>query len=286
MSESDRNEFVIPFERLPERFARQVENPPAEPAEPRPAATIVLLRDGPEGLEVLLMRRNRDAGFVPGAYVFPGGRVDAVDAEPGLVARLEGLAPAEAAARLGLEDAVPPAIAYYLAAVREAFEETGILVARRADGAPVPPAASDPAVDRVRDDLMEDRISFAEALARLDGRIEGASLAYLAHWITPVAEPRRYDTRFFAAGVPSGAEPVVDPREMSDGIWLTPAAALRRYRDGTLPMVFPTIRTLEALTDDRDTAAALRRIGAGRVRTILPNLVITPTGVGLEVDDG
>jgi 8-oxo-dGTP pyrophosphatase MutT (NUDIX family) len=109
MSDSD---FVIPFERLPERFAESIEHPPAEPATPRPAATIVLLRESSGGTEVLLMRRNRNAGFVPGAYVFPGGRVDGSDATPPVLDLVEGLSEGDAASRLELPDADPPAIAY------------------------------------------------------------------------------------------------------------------------------------------------------------------------------
>lgn len=282
MSKSD---FVIPFDRLPDRFAEKIEHPPAEPAAPRPAATIVLLRDGDAGLEVLLMRRNRNAGFVPGAYVFPGGRVDGTDATAPVLDRLDGLTPEGAGSRLDLPEADPPAIAYYLAALREAFEETGILIAHRADGTPVPTAAAEPDVDRIRDDVMEHRIGFGEALSRLECRIEGRAVEYLAHWITPIAEPRRYDTRFFAARVRGDAEPIVDPREMTDALWIGPAEALERYRDGDLPMVFPTIKTLEQLAAYPDATTALERVGAAPVRTILPSLVITPTGVGLELDE-
>jgi len=281
MSESD---FIIPFDRLPERFAEQIEHPPAEPAIARPAATIVLLRDGGEGLEVLLMRRNRNAGFVPGAYVFPGGRVDGSDATPDTLARLEGLSVADAERRLQLEGTGPPAIAYYLAALREAFEETGILVARGEGGDPPRTAAAAPHVDRVRDELMEDRLDFGTALDRLGCRIDGSRVAYLAHWITPLAEPRRYDTRFFAARVPDDAEPVVDPREMTAALWIPPTQALERYRSGSLPMVFPTIKTLERLTRYPNADVALEGIEEAPVPTILPKLVLTPTGVGLELD--
>lgn len=278
-------DHVIPFHRLPERFAESLENPPEVPVTPRPAATIVLLRDGAEGLEVLLMRRTRSAGFVPGAYVFPGGRVDGTDAGPEALARMDGLTPDSAARRLDLPRAEPPAVAYYLAALREAFEETGILVARRADGSAPPTAAEDPSVDALRDDVMEDRVTFAEALERLDCRIEGAAVEYLAHWITPEPESRRYDTRFFAARVRPGATPIVDPREMTDAAWLTPEAALDRNRGGTLPMVFPTIKTLQRLARYADASDALEALRARRVPTILPRLVVTPTGVGMELDE-
>jgi 8-oxo-dGTP pyrophosphatase MutT (NUDIX family) len=281
---SDRN-FVIPRENLPDGFAESIEDPPAVPSAPRPAATIVLLRDAPGGMELLLMRRSRRAGFVPGAYVFPGGRVDGTDFTPEILDCLDGLDAAGAARRLDLHDVEPPAISYYLAALREAFEETGILVGHRADGGAPPTAAEDPAVDAVRDALMQDRLSFADALHRLESRIEGSAVEYIAHWITPEPEPRRYDTRFFAAKVAEGATPIVDPREMTDALWLSPGEALHRLDRGELPMVFPTIKTIEELTAFGSADEALEGFAGSPVRTILPTLVVTPTGVGLQIDD-
>jgi len=278
-------DFVIPFENLPEGFAESIEESPAVPARPRPAATIVLLRDGAAGMELLLMRRSRRAGFVPGAYVFPGGRVDGTDSTPAVLENLEGLTATGAATRLELHDATPPAISYYLAALREAFEETGIMVGLRDDGSAPPTAAEDPAVDAIRDDLMQDRVTFADAIVRLECRIAGHAIEYIAHWITPEPEPRRYDTRFFAAKVSGDATPIVDPREMTDAVWITPADALDRLDRGELPMVFPTIKTIEQLTSFSDTDQALASFAGQPVRTILPTLVVTPTGVGLRIDD-
>ncbi len=280
-----RDGFVIPFDDLPEGFARSLEEPVSRPVTPRPAATIVLLRDAAPGMEVLLMRRSRKSGFVPGAYVFPGGRVDRTDAEPAVLELLTDLTRESAAERLDLPDADPPAIAYYLAALREAFEETGILVGELPDGSPPPTAARDPRVDAVREELMQDRIGFAEALRALECRVDGDAVEYIAHWITPRAEPRRYDTRFFAARVPGDATPIVDPREMTDALWLTPGTALDRLDAGELPMVFPTIKTIEQLAAYETVESALHAIGRQEVRTILPTLVVTPTGVALEIEE-
>jgi len=276
---------VIPFDQLPDRFAERIEDPPVDPVTPRPAATIVLLRDGVAGMEVLLMRRTRNAGFVPGAYVFPGGRVDGTDADARLVELLADLTEGQAADRLQLYDADPPAIAYYLAALREAFEETGILVGERPDRSPPPTAAEDAEVDSVRDALMQEQISFADALRRLGCRIDGDAIEYIAHWITPKPEPRRYDTRFFAAKVRDAAEAIIDPREMTDALWLTPSEALDRLDSGDLPMVFPTIKTIEQLSVYETVSEALEGIGGQQVRTILPTLVVTPTGISLEIDE-
>jgi len=228
------------------------------------------MRDAAPGLEVLLLRRNRQAGFVPDMYVFPGGRVDASDADPATWARVEGVTPASAARRLGLEETDPPALAYYVAAVREAFEETGILVGLRPDGSHPPTAAESPDVERVRNDLMSDRVAFAEALLRLGCRLRCEGLEYFAHWITPRRQPRRFDTRFFAARVQERTTPIVDTREMTDARWITPGEALRAHAGGDLPMIVPTVRTLEKLAPFVDTTAALSALARETVVTILP----------------
>lgn len=276
----------IPEDALPEGFAESVDEEPERPAEPRPAATVVLLREGKGAPEVLLLRRNRSAGFVPGAFVFPGGRVDRDDASAALVERLDGLTAADAAARLGLpEDADPPGVAYFLAAVREAFEETGILVGRTGRGVPPPGAGEKEEVLELRERLLDDDSLFPEVLDRLGCRVDGASVEYVAHWITPVQEPRRYDTRFFAAAVPRGREAVLDRREMVEAVWLTPDEALERNEGGGLPMVFPTIRTLESLRPFSGPDEVLKHFRSREIPTVLPRLVRTPTGVGIEVDD-
>jgi len=276
-------DHVVPWDRLPDGFAGRLEAPPDEPAEPRPAATIALIRPGSEGVEVLLLRRSRTAGFVPGAWVFPGGRVDGDDATPALLQRLEGLDADGAARRLALPpDADPPAVAYFVAAVREAFEETGILVGRTAEGPP-PTAARDPEVDGLRERILDDEDAFPEALDRMGASIDGGAVEYIAHWITPEVEPRRYDTRFFAAAVPAGSASVVDPREMTDAVWLEPEEALARHREGRMPMIFPTLHTLERLRGHRDPDELLASFGARSIPTILPRLVRTEEGLGTVI---
>lgn len=277
-------DFTIPYDQLPQGFAESLDRDPADPVPTRPAATILLLRDGTEGLETLMLRRTRRSGFVPGAYVFAGGRVDRADGDPRVVERLGGLTPDQAAHRLGLpQDASPPAVAYYAAALREAFEETGLLVGTGAGGAPAPSAGEDPAVAQIRDLLLADEIGFAEALDRLEVSVDAASVEYVAHWITPVQEPRRYDTRFFAARVEPGREVLLNPREMTHSLWVTPHLALAMHRAGELPMVFPTIRTLESLLDWSTSQEALSGFAAREIPALLPRLVKTPTGVGLEL---
>ena len=271
--------FEIPEERLPPGFAETVDEPPVEPVEALPAATVVLLRDGGDGAEALLMRRHRESGFVPGAWVFPGGRVDPADGDPSLVERARGL-PADPT----------PATPFWMAAIREAFEETGVLLARNrgARGGEHDPwiadAASDPAVEEVRRALMDDEATLLDVVRRLDVELDACPLVHAAHWVTPVVERRRYDTHFFVARVPPGRTARPDPREMVDAVWLSPAAALERFEAGDLPMVFPTVKTLASLRGHGSAEAAVEAFRDRTVERILPRLVRTDAGVGIVVD--
>ena len=251
----------------------------------KPAATIALLRDSPSKMEVLLLKRDRNARFVPGAYVFPGGRVDPTDWTKKTLASVDGLTTETAAARLGLVGTSPPAIAYYIAALREAFEETGILVGVGPNAQAPPTAAENVEVEVLRKGLMEGSVSFNEVLENLSCRIDGSSIEYLAHWITPEREPRRFDTRFFAVRVQADAEPIFDPREMTEALWLSPKEALSRNQGGTLPMIFPTIDTLQRLADYITVGDALRGIGDTSIPTLMPKLVLTEKGVRLQVGE-
>jgi recombination protein RecT len=255
--------FTIPWDRLPAGFGTNLNSAAASPAAAVPAATVVLARDTGRGMAVYLLRRNRSAGFVPGAYVFPGGRVDAADADPGLAARAVAL-PAE------------PGAAYWMAAVREVFEETGVLLA---DG-----PADAAALAALRDALLEERATLRDVLDATGSRIDLRRTVHFAHWITPVAEPRRFDTHFFLAALPDGAEARADAREMSDALWLAPAEALARFRAARLPMVFPTVRTLEALAGFDTVAAALDELRGRPVHPVLPRLVQTGDGIGIAMD--
>lgn len=293
--------FVIPSDRLPAGFAERVEDPPLPPADPRAAATAVLLRDceaqrnggehggsagdawassaqRAQGFEVLLLQRHHATGFVPGAYVFPGGRVDEEDGSPAaaaLVAR--ALPPA-------MDVALEPPPAFWIAVLREVFEETGVLLAADAAARPAPDAASEPRLAEWRERLMGGRAGLAQLL-EAEGLLPALhDLVYCAHWITPVAEPRRYDTRFFLARLPAGRRAVADAREMTDAVWLSPAEALRRFRDGALPMVFPTVKVLEALEPYATVSTALAAFRGRVVVPVLPRLVRTADGVGIVVD--
>lgn len=265
--------FEIPESRLPEGFAETVSDPPARPATPRPAATLVLLRDGADGPEALLMRRQRSSGFVPGAWVFPGGRVDPSDSGPALYERIEGLP----------TDPVPDS-SFWTAALREVFEETGVLLARDGEGEWVPDA-SDRRVERLRRGLMEETTTLADLLEDLDAALDVSGMVHIAHWVTPVVEPRRYDTHFFAAALPPGRSARPDPREMTEAAWLAPKQALARFEQGELPMVFPTVKTLQSLSGCDSVEHVLDAFREREVPRTLPRLVRTEGGVAIVVDD-
>jgi 8-oxo-dGTP pyrophosphatase MutT (NUDIX family) len=263
---------IIPADRLPPGFAEQVERPTSDPAPAKPAATAVLMRDAAGSTEVLLLRRHRSSGFVPGAYVFPGGRVDDADADPELLAWTRGVPPAAAPA------------AYAFAAIREVFEETGVLLAVDEPGAPPPDDDEDPALGEWREALLVDRATLMDVLRATGRRLAADALVHIAHWITPVAEPRRYDTRFFLAGLPPGCSTRADAREMTDERWIRPADALDEFHAGRLPMVFPTVRTIELLAPFPTVAEAVAALRGRTVEPVQPRLVRTPEGVGLVVD--
>lgn len=205
--------------------ASQLLHPQREPVPPRPAATVLLLRDGPDGLEVLMTRRSATASFAPGAYVFPGGGIDAQDAQ----------AHALAASRPSQGE---QQLTQAIAAIRESFEELGILLARHADGTPA--GAADVAA-------MDRHGPFFEQCRARGLRLAADEVWLLAHWITDRDLPRRFDVPFLVARMPQGQEPCADEAEQFEPVWVRPAEALQRHAAGQFFMIFPTIRTLERL---------------------------------------
>jgi 8-oxo-dGTP pyrophosphatase MutT (NUDIX family) len=214
---------------------------PALAPAPAPAATVLLVRGDPPGA-LFMVRRGHTAAFMARAMVFPGGKVDAADAE---LAHRSDLTPTEAGERLGLEPT--QALAFFVAAARETFEEAGVLLATRGG---VPVELSKRLVEH-RWALNEKRKSFNDILEAEDLVLTLSALTPHAWWVTPTIEPRRFDTRFFMATLPPGQVPIHDARETTAGEWLTPQAALDGYAGGTLELAPPTLRILLDLLENR-----------------------------------
>jgi glyoxylase-like metal-dependent hydrolase (beta-lactamase superfamily II)/8-oxo-dGTP pyrophosphatase MutT (NUDIX family) len=241
-------------------------SPPAR--SPRPSATLVVVRDaiaGPAGLEVLLLRRAERGDHNSGAWVFPGGLVDAGDREAG--ACCAGLTDAEADARLGLTEGARD---FFVCAIRECFEECGLLVA---DG-PLPDAAT--AVQWRREVHRGER-SWAALCTQAGWTLRLDRLAYLSHWLTPLGRAKRFDTRFFVAVAPPGQETAHDEQETVEHAWLRPAEALAR---GTaLKLMTPTRVTLELLARFETAAALMDWARAPReVALVMPRVGQGPEG--------
>jgi 8-oxo-dGTP pyrophosphatase MutT (NUDIX family) len=247
-------------------YARPVPAPP--PATPRPSSTVILLgepcdADGP--FSVLLLERHGSIAF-PGATAFPGGVVDPGDADaPG--ARLP---PGQRWASPGEGDRPPEALTCWVAAVRELFEEVGILLARR-DGrlleGPLPP---DLAALRVR---VAGGEPFARGLAAAGLVLATEELLYFARWITPVTNPRRWDTRFLVGRLPRGQEAVADGTETVSCAWMSPRAALAAYEAGRIVLIPPTVRTLDDLARFDSIDAVLTDATDRVVRAVTPEIV-------------
>ncbi len=252
--------------------------PPA--AAPRDAATVVLLRDGADGVEVYLLRRHGRMEFAAGQAVFPGGGVDERDRETAV-----GWAGPDAstwAERFRCDESTARGLV--CAAVRETFEESGVLLAGP-DTASVVADTSDEGWEADRVALESDRISLAEVLARRGLVLRSDLLGAWAHWITPTFEPRRYDTRFFVAVLPAGQQ-TRDVSGESDAVaWMRPRDALAAVRDGRLGMMPPTVRTCTDVADLARAADVLLAARSRRFATVEPRLVVADGRVWLETDE-
>ena len=245
----------------------------------RDAATVLILRDGTEGLEVFMLKRNLNSDFVGGAYVFPGGAVDPEDRHANLEPVCVGRSDAEASRRLGIESG---GLALWVAAIRESFEEAGVLLAYGADGKIVDLDHEDgaerwaehrTAVDTGGRRLIE--VCAAEGL-----RLAVDGMHYFGHWITPEGAPRRYDTRFFLAAAPANQTPLHDDHEVIANEWLRPADGLARVEAGELTMMPPTTASLRAISRFATAAEALAAATEiTDVPTILPRVIAFAGGV-------
>jgi 8-oxo-dGTP pyrophosphatase MutT (NUDIX family) len=214
----------------------------------REAATVMLVRDDPE-LEVFMLRRNLESEFVAGAYVFPGGAVDADDRDPALLARVHGRSDTEASALLELPGG---GLGFWVAAIRETFEEAGVLLARSAR-TDEPVDFVDPVtavrLDEARWAVDAGERPFLDFVLNEDLVLDAGALHLFSHWITPAGAPRRYDTWFFVAEAPEGHAYLHDDTETVASVWVRPADALAQAKRAEIDLIFPTIRSLVTMSE-------------------------------------
>ena len=236
--------------------------------EAKPAATVILLRDGAQGIEVFMLRRTEAANFAAGMYVFPGGRVDDADRDTAWGLRCHGLTDTNGHPHAGLADDGLP---YMIAAVRECFEEAGLLLARdrndaKADVIDLHDSANAERYAAVRDDLNGGKIDFNALCGEFGLTLALDQMAYLTRWITPVGQPKRFDTRFFIAAVPANQTGSHDNQETTDHLWVRPADAMARYAAREINLMHPTRYCLKYLLEFEHAAAAIAN--ARRLETV------------------
>jgi 8-oxo-dGTP pyrophosphatase MutT (NUDIX family) len=222
-----------------------------------PAATILLLRDEPS-FEVLMVRRHHQIDFAAGALVFPGGKTHGGDDDPRWEART-----------LGWDASLPHKRALRIAAIREAYEEAGVLLARHEGGAPF---RGDDRAHAARDDIGRDRRPFIDLIEELDLFLDLEALTVFAHWITPPLTPRRFDTWFYVARAPEEQLAVCDGSETVDAEWISPHEALRLGEAGERTVIFPTRMNLKLLGEASSAEDAAVRARAREVVTVLPQI--------------
>jgi 8-oxo-dGTP pyrophosphatase MutT (NUDIX family) len=236
---------------------------PFTPVTPRPAATVALLRDGPAGCEVLMVTRSGNSRFMAGLLVFPGGKVDAADIEAG-----------------GSED-----VGFQLAAIREVFEEAGVLLASDADTDDLaPPERAEAVAGRWRAAVHKGEVPFSRVLEAELLTAGLPHLTYFANWVAPITAKVRFDTRFYAVLAPLELLAAHDGSELVDSRWVTPAEALAQFDAGQVQLAFPTRMNLMLMAGAGRTAAEVMAVLAARqVEKITTEVVRRPEGSLLRI---
>ena len=236
---------------------------------PRPASTIVVIRDQDAMLEILMLRRSPDTVAAAGAHVFPGGAVERRDAEVVDRDLVFGLDADAATDRLNLSEG---ALAYYCAALRELFEEAGLLLAVDASRRPL--EVSQEELVKWRGDIAKDSVSWVDLLEREGLRLDLSGVQYLAHWVTPDGRARRFDTRFFVVAAPRSQSALPDYSEVVQHEWTAAQVALDRFKRGEWTLLPPTLRTLRSLLEHDDVAGVLGAAANAKVTRIQPREIV------------
>ena len=257
------------------------------PVTPSPAATLVLLRDRPGArIETLLIQRHSRSKFAAGDHVFAGGKIETDDVPPDAERFCVGLRPADAAARLGGGLGPREALGYWVGAIREAFEEVGLLLAYAAPGRLVRfDAANRERFAAHRTACQRSNQAFFEMLRAESLTLATDRLAYFAHWITPEENPIRFDTRFFAAEAPTDQEAAADGTEIVGTRWLTPDEAFQALARKEISLRTPTQKNLQLLTGAGSSAELVALLRERTVSTIRPR-VLTVDGKPVPVLPG
>jgi 8-oxo-dGTP pyrophosphatase MutT (NUDIX family) len=264
--------------RLPAEMLAGLRARMGQPVPPtRDASTIVLLRDGAPGLEAYLLRRVASMAFAPRMHVFPGGRVDPADAAAHT--GWYGAAPEEWADILTADAALARGLV--CAAVRETFEESGVLLAGAGPDEVADVSGADWEAERLA--LIDRRESLSGLLTRRGLALRADLIRPWAHWITPEIEPRRYDTRFFVAGLPQAQVTRDVGGEADATMWLTPQAAIELHERGELEMLPPTITTLRELAEYTSVTDVLTAAAARDIAPLLPRVVLSGGGDQMEL---
>ena len=245
------------------------------PPIPKKAATIILLRESQTGgFEVLLLRRHEKSSFMGGNYVYPGGRVDREDGSLETCSLCRGITPEQAHRMLGGAFSPEESIAHWIAGIRELYEEAGVLLAYDQAGGlfNLEASANRERLFRYRQSLQKGEMTICQLAQEEKILFALDQLHYYAHWITPEAQPQRFDTRFFLARHPFGQEASHDQKETTAGIWLTPQKALEENWKGDVVLSPPTLKTLEDLSRLENMDAAFKALQTGEIHPVLPVL--------------
>ena len=207
-----------------------------------PAATVLLVRDCDDELEVLMVKRSKRPPF-GNLYVFPGGKIDESDKDLNITNFCNGLNDEQASIKLGVNEG---GLSYWVACVRECFEEVGILLAIKNNGEELDLNGADKhKFDNYRRMLLENKISLFEICKKENLSLNLNNIEPFSHWITPEIEIKRFDTRFFIAYIPAKQTERHDGNELTDSVWISPKKALDRSLNGEMPMIMPTISNLQ-----------------------------------------